>query len=136
MHNLLLGYDGLDQLWTEADYLGTWYSDPDADPDSRYDRHTQQHNVVIQERLRARKFKARVLGTRRPSGATSGQQPFRLVPEPVGETYANFNTNDNDPPELQVGFDDKRKELIQHFNMTWEANRVMWLPFPGSRHHQ
>ncbi len=24
LHNLLLGYDGLDKLWTKEDYLSTW----------------------------------------------------------------------------------------------------------------
>ena len=24
LHNLLLGVDGLDKLWTEEDYLSTW----------------------------------------------------------------------------------------------------------------
>jgi hypothetical protein len=130
---LLLGYDGLDQLWSEADYLGTWYSDPDAEIDSRYDKHTLNHNNIIQQRLKTRKFKARTLGLRRPLGAAAGQQAFRLVPEPVGERYANFGTNDDDPTEIQDGYQQKRNELIDHFNITWEANNVLWLPFPGSR---
>lgn len=131
---MLLGYDGLDKLWSEEDYLGTWYSDPDADPHPRYDRHTLNHDIIIRQRLRTRKFKSRTLGLRRPIGVATGEQPFRLVPQPERETYVNFGTNEEeDPTENHVGFKEKRLELIAHFNATWERNEVLWLPYPGSR---
>jgi hypothetical protein len=137
LHNLLLGYDGLDKLWSEEDYLGTWYADPDAEPHPLYDRHTLNHNSIIQQRLNTRKFKTRVLGLRhRPSGAgaATAQRTFNFVPEPDTGTYANFGTNnDEDPVEHQLGFQEKRLELIAHFNAVWNGDEVLWLPFPGSR---
>ena len=159
LHNLLLAFDGtaqwvsvllicalmmnlalagLDKLWTEEDYLSSWYADADADIHPEYDKYTADHTALIASRAKARlrNFSNRTLGKRRPS-ASIGVQPRSgsLVPEihqsePISQVI--FSEPDLDPLEWQEGFEKKRDALIEHFNYFWNKNKVLWLPFPGT----
>ncbi len=88
LHNLLLGIDGLDKLWTKDDYLSTWYfvnlavraahtpdyryADPDADHHSEFDVQTEAHAALIRQRAlsRARQFNRSRLGDHRPGDSS------------------------------------------------------------------
>ena len=83
-HNLLLGIDGLDKLWTAEDYLSTWcvclsvclfaracvcvrafvyflmnrsyrYANPDLDHHELFDIATTDHDAIIQRRADSRR---------------------------------------------------------------------------------
>ena len=141
LHNMLLAFDGLDKLWTSEDYLSCWYMNADAERHPEYDRFTCEHDALITARAEAkrlRNFSARALGKKRPSGnpviRTTGRS---LVPEinhdEEGAQPILFNANaDLDPVEWQEGFTEKRDALIEHFNIHWNAKKVLWLPFPGT----
>ena len=160
LHNLLLGFDGtaewrwflcrqfpmihhmlsgLDKLWTEEDYLSSWYADADADVHPEYDKYTADHAAIVVSRANARLRNFRTqwaLGKRRPTGAIPvPQQSGSLVPElhqlePMSQVI--FSEADHDPLEWQDGFEAKRETLIEHFNIFWNENKVQWLPFPGT----
>jgi hypothetical protein len=87
IHNLLLGIDGLDKLWTKEDYLSTWsasytrrnlclgcnslgnrYADPDAESHPDFDVQTREHAAIIEARAmsRSRLFRRAKLGQLRP----------------------------------------------------------------------
>ncbi len=111
LHNLLLGVDGLDKLWTEEDYLSTWcvmagpamtmmmihaefllyklyrYADPDAELHSEFDLQTAAHAAIIEKRCvaRSRQFRESTLGSKRPSASTvcPVQQQYAAASEEV-----------------------------------------------------
>jgi hypothetical protein len=68
LHNLLLGYDRLDLLWTDADVLSTWYADADAEMGHDFDLSAAAHQEIVDRRarIRCRQFRATTLGRRRP----------------------------------------------------------------------
>lgn len=155
LHNLLLAYDGdvaqgifshhlcntllgLDKLWTEDDYLSCWYADADAEIHPVYDRVTANHDALIRSRAdaRLRKFNARtVLGERRPFNPAppSGPERYNLVPDTSVAAQLNLSDGvDQDPLEWHHDFKSIQKSLIEHFDISWNKNRVQWLPFPGS----
>jgi hypothetical protein len=72
LHNLLLGYDRLDLLWTEDDVLSTWYADADAEVEGGFDLSQQRHQEIIEKRASKRHcqhrlFRASTLGRVRPA---------------------------------------------------------------------
>jgi hypothetical protein len=131
LHNLLLAYDGLDKLWTEDDYLSTWYSDPDAEK-HRWDNEAAAHDNLLLQRVPKRMFNSRTLGARRPSSCPA---TTHVVPNGRSTTnrpgIAYIDNADDDPLEWHQGFFEKRKELVDHFHKEWNANKVKWLPFPN-----
>jgi hypothetical protein len=120
------------------------YADADAEFHSEYDKFSEQHDALIASRAnaRSRKFKQRVLGDRRPEKVTPGtklmsgqSRPRSLVPgsdEPAAQVSFN-NDVDQEEPQWEEGFKEKRDSLIEHFNLRWDARKVMWLPFPGTK---
>ena len=81
LHNLLLGYDRLDLLWTENDVLSTWYADADADMGDVFDLSEEAHRQIVQNRAlrRHRQFRATTLGRHRPGthpSASAGSAGF------------------------------------------------------------
>jgi hypothetical protein len=133
LHNLLLAYDGLDKLWTEEDYLSTWYADPDAEK-YRWDNEKAAHDSLLRQRVPLRMFTARTLGARRPSNCPTSAREVprgRFASNPSGIAY--IDDNDDDPLEWHQDFQPKRLELIAHFHKVWNANKVMWLPFPTKK---
>ena len=116
------------------------YADADAEIHSEYDKYSEQHDALIASRAnaRSRKFKQRVLGDRRPEKLTAvgGQsRPRSLVPgsdEPAAQVSFN-NDVDQEEPQWEEGFKEKRDSLIEHFNLRWDARKVMWLPFPNTK---
>jgi hypothetical protein len=69
LHNLLLGYDRLDLLWTDADVLSTWYADADAELGHDFDLGADVHQQIVEKRAnrRCRLFRSSTLGKSRPS---------------------------------------------------------------------
>lgn len=147
----------MDKLWTEEDYLSCWYvcrdiaqcfpkvsfcryADADAEIHPVYDKFSEQHDAIIAARAsaRSRKFQQRVLGERRPTAsiAVGGQsRPRSMVPgsdEPAAK-IAFISDVDQEEPQWEEGFKEKRDLLIEHFNVHWDARKVMWLPFPGTK---
>jgi len=81
LHNLLLGYDRLDLLWTDDDVLSTWYADADADMGDVFDLSEEAHRQIVQNRAlrRHRQFRATTLGRQRPGthpSAAAGSADF------------------------------------------------------------
>jgi hypothetical protein len=133
LHNLLLAYDGLDKLWSEQDYLSTWYADPDAEK-HHWDNEGAVHDSLLFQRVPQRMFTSRILGARRPSGCpTASQLALNRRSAIIPSGIAYIDNADTDPLEWHEGFVGKRMDLVTHFNKEWNAKNVKWLPFPKSK---
>jgi hypothetical protein len=142
LHNWLLSYDGLDTLWTEEDYLSTWfvfvfchllfprlycyllfyrYADPDADLHEVYDNISADHRNTVEARASARQkrqFSKHVLGARRPELPAACEM---LV------------ERDAEEDEVEDRHIYRRQELVSSFMISWDEGRAEWLSFPGSK---
>jgi hypothetical protein len=130
LHNLLLAYDRLDTLWTEADVLSTWYADADAG-DPVFDLSASEHAAIVQKRAtaRLRLFRSTTLGLTRPR---------RMATMPTTAAHAH-ETEDNivvlQGDDTETEFCDshvtRREELVESFHYAWNTGKVEWLSFLG-----
>ena len=135
LHNWLLSYDGLDNLWTETDYLSTWfvfwncdlciihskcrYADPDAEVHDRYDSNfTEDHRRTVQDRANKRRFSHHTMGNRRPQDSAAACE--MLVEREEDDEW--------DDRHIQ-----RREELVRSFMISWDNGKAEWLPFPGTK---
>ena len=132
LHNLLLGYDRLDSLWTEQDVLSTWYADADAEVHASFDLSNAAHQAIVEKRAksRLRLFRKSTLGLVRPRrnaalllSAAAGNRDEMVV-----------LAGDLEPVEYDPSHTVRREELVESFHYAWNAGAVEWLSFPGTLH--
>ena len=127
----------MDNLWTEKDYLSTWfvfrdydsslsrshsrkcrYADPDAELHERYDSSfSVDHRNLVQERAKKRRFSRHTLGSRRPESIASCEML------PVQEEEQEWD-------DRHIT---RREELVRSFMISWDNGKAEWLPFPGTK---
>ena len=132
LHNLLLGYDRLDSLWTEHDVLSTWYADADAEFDSRFDLGAAAHQAIIEKRTNSRQrlFRKSTLGKVRPRRNAIMVDARNFVHDEL----VVLEGEPEDETQYHPSHTVRREELVESFHYAWNAGSVEWLSFPGTVH--
>lgn len=115
LHNLLLRHDGLEFLWTNADYLSVWYDDPDADHREDWD------GPPVQQRAQ-RRFEQRLMA--------GGEASWAALSPAIEEEFGGIVAPDLTPTEVEMGHVPLREALVRNFEIMWKKKQVQWLKYP------
>jgi hypothetical protein len=119
LHNLLLRHDGLEFLWTKADYLSVWYTDPDAEHREDWD------GPPVTQRAQ-RRFERRLMR------GGEGSLDCALSPA-IEEEFGGIVAPDLTPTEVEMGHVPLREALVRNFEVLWKKKQVHWLKYPNRK---